>query len=785
VRTQEGDGGAAADRLEIWRFCPDPADGGESAGYAETSFDDRLWREVAVPVDYERCLPGLDTYEGVGWFRHRLDAPASWRGRRVSVHFAGVTTRADVWVNGTCVGACDAPYLPSTFDVQSLLRFDGSDLVAVRVDNRRRAGEVPGREWGWRNFGGITREVTLEVGDLCVVEELAVTAAPSAGGGRLSVDLQVMNRRMRPAALGLTSTVSDEDGTVLVSLARSDIPLEAEGSTRVTLTGDVPEAMPWSPDSPVLYTLDVTLHEAGRTLWARALHIGFRTIEVAGTQLLLNGEPTFLTGFNRHEDSPKTNQSPDLSLTRRDLEAMKAAGANFVRLCHYPHHPVELDLCDELGLMVMDEIPLYWWNGLEEGAEASVAKLSAAEEQLRRLIARDRNHPSVVLWSVSNETEEERPEVAEGNRHLVRVAKALDPSRLGVHVSNHWHEHPHFEEDDLLCVNAYPSFGAIVSERRQDYDLAASTEAWRSDLARLHEAEPEKPVLVTEFGFASLLGAAGGAFSGRLHADAMEAEFSGMDASYVCGATVWCWADHAWPPAHFDFCGSLGVSPYGVVTRDRRPKPALDRIAALLGRRQGIPALALHVGPRRGPSGLEVYMVRRDLDAVPVLPWPDGFAVRTYRPGDAGLWTDIWSEADPFGPMDPGMFFQAFGDDLPALERRCYFVENEAGAAVATIASWYNRTYHGDDYGQIHWVATRKPYWGRGIGKAMLSHALVEMGQWHDKAFLGTQTLRLPAIKLYLDLGFVPDLDYPGAREAWREVKAALQHPVLEALDLQ
>ncbi len=188
------------------------------------------------------------------------------------------------------------------------------------------------------------------------------------------------------------------------------------------------------------------------------VRFGFRRIEAGEGGLLLNGRPVFLTGFNRHEDSPCTGMAPDLGIVRRDLEDMVRLGANFVRLCHYPHDPRELDLCDELGLLAMAEIPLYWWNGLEEGEEACARKLAAAERQLTNMIRRDVNHPSVILWSVSNETQEQRAEVAAGNAELVRLAKRLDPSRLAVHVSDHWREHPHFEADDVLCVNAYPSW---------------------------------------------------------------------------------------------------------------------------------------------------------------------------------------------------------------------------------------------------------------------------------------------------------------------------------------
>ena len=177
---------------------------------------------------------------------------------------------------------------------------------------------------------------------------------------------------------------------------------------------------------------------------SQSLRIGFRRIETRKDKLYLNGVPIVLTGFNRHEDSITRNMCMDLETARSDFKEMKDAGANFVRLCHYPHHPGEVDLCDELGLLVMDEIPLYWWDGLAEGEEACAHKLQAAKDQLTALIQRDRNHPSVIFWSVSNETEEDRPEVVAGNDALVKLAKKLDPTRLAVHVSNHWQEYAAF-----------------------------------------------------------------------------------------------------------------------------------------------------------------------------------------------------------------------------------------------------------------------------------------------------------------------------------------------------
>jgi beta-glucuronidase len=779
------------DMTGLWRFQPDPAGTGLMRGYVRMDYDDHRWREVSVPIDFETCHPGLDTYEGAGWFRRWVDVPLDWAGQRIVLRFEGVNAHARVWLNGHEVGAWEDPFLPYEINVTGTVVPGQRNLVVARIDNERRRGDVPGMQRGWRNYGGILREVTLYATDLCYLVRQTVVAEPVEGGGRLEIQAYVRNSRRVPVDARIDVVVShpqDPDAFDAVQLVSTGVSILEGDEAALTVSGHVAGVTPWSPDRPSLYTASVTLRvvsEGSNVIDRRELQIGFRSIEARDGRVLLNGAPIFLTGFNRHEDSPETAMCPDPALTRRDLGAMKAAGANSVRLCHYPHHPAELDLCDELGLLAMVEIPLYWWDGLAEGHDAAAAKLVAARRQLETLIRRDRCHPSVAFWSVSNETHEEREEVASGNRELVRLAKRLDPTRLAVHVSDHWQQHPNFEADDVICVNGYPSVGPLAGGGDPDYDLADSTAFWREGLAALHEQNPDKPILVTEFGYTSLHGVTDNAFSGDTHAAVLASEFAGMDAAYVCGAIVWCWADHAWPPATFAFCGHLAVSPYGVVTRDRRRKTPYWAARRLFRARQGL------ADPPKGnerplptPSGYEVTMVRPSMEGIADVAFPAGYSIRAMRPDEGGLWTDIWRDAEEFASIESTLFENEFGDDLEALRWRGYIVQDDHGVGVATITSWYNRTHKGQDYGQIHWVATRRSHWGRGLGKAMLSHALRQMAQWHSRAYLGTQTKRLAAIKLYLDFGFVPDLDDQWAREAWAEVRTALDHPALRALGL-
>jgi beta-galactosidase/beta-glucuronidase len=259
----------------------------------------------------------------------------------------------------------------------------------------------------------------------------------------------------------LTVNITDERAVAWFgkkSLARwvsKETALPARAVTEVMVSGNVPAAKPWSPESPSLYRAEIELRVGGRVIDRTSTRFGFRKIEVKGTSLLLNGRKLYLTGFNRHEDSPRTGMALDRETTRRDLEEMKAMGANFLRGAHYPHDPSEYDLCDELGILVMVEAPLNVWNGSKrEGT------LQACKSYLRRMIERDFNHPSVIFWSVSNECVETNEGVYEGIQELVAHAKTLDPTRLVTHVSNHWTHGDIFRsaspaQDDVIGINEY------------------------------------------------------------------------------------------------------------------------------------------------------------------------------------------------------------------------------------------------------------------------------------------------------------------------------------------
>ena len=185
-------------------------------------------------------------------------------------------------------------------------------------------------------------------------------------------------------------------------------------------------------------------------------------------------------------------------------------------------------------------------------------------------------------------------------------------------------------------------------------------------------------------------------------------------------------------------------------------------------------------GPRLGPAGYEVFMLRPNLLDIPQVPFPDGFGIRPMRLDEGGVWADIERDAEEYFPITEQTFHAEFDRDLPATQWRSFFVVDHKGVAVGTISAWYDRDFKAQDYGVIHWIAIRPAYQRRGLGKAAMSFALHQLARRHQRAFLGTQTKRLGAIRMYLDFGFVPDLDTPGFVDVWREVNQQLRHPVLD-----
>ncbi len=405
-----------------WRTIVDPFESGyydvfgnpSGAGYfrnrkatdpgelVEYRFDTA--QPLDVPGDWNSQRRELFFYEGTIWYQRDFRwEPRS--GRRVFLCFGAANYQTLAYVNGELVGEHEGGFTPFHFEVTSLVR-DGVNFVVCKVDNQRRADAIPPAQSDWWNYGGLTRDVMLvDVPETFVRDYACWLESPR--GERICGWIQL-------------------DGPEVAQTIRVGIPeaglgcevrTDERGFAEFELGAGVDR---WTPEHPKLYEIRIE-SETDRV----AEPVGFRTIEVRGTDLLLNGQPIFLRGVSLHEESPiREGRAWSEEDARISLGWARELGCNFVRLAHYPHNEHQVRMADRMGLLLWSEIPVYW-----QAAWKNPATLATARQQLREMIARDRNRASVIIWSVANETLPV-PERHAFLEDLIATARSEDPTRL-------------------------------------------------------------------------------------------------------------------------------------------------------------------------------------------------------------------------------------------------------------------------------------------------------------------------------------------------------------------
>jgi beta-glucuronidase len=360
--------------------------------------------QLDVPGDWNTQRESLFFYEGTVWYRKTFDFPSK-PATRLFLYFGAANYEAIVYLNGEKLGSHTGGFTPFAFEITGKTRGKGNSVV-VKVDDKRHREAVPTLNTDWWNYGGLTRSVSLVEVPETFVEDYFVQLKKGstdtiAGWVKLNGPRARQQVTIRiPEAGASASVATDANGYAALSVP-----------AKLTL---------WSPENPKLY--EVTI--ASDTDSVRD-HIGFRTIETKGTDILLNGKSVFLRGVSIHEEAPfRTGRAYSPEDARTLLGWAKEMGCNFVRLAHYPHNENMVREADKLGLMVWSETPVYWtilWENPETFANAS--------NQLAESIARDKNRASIVLWSVANETPVGEARTA-FLRKLAGQVRTLDPTRL-------------------------------------------------------------------------------------------------------------------------------------------------------------------------------------------------------------------------------------------------------------------------------------------------------------------------------------------------------------------
>ncbi|AXG79104.1 glycoside hydrolase family 2 TIM barrel-domain containing protein [Streptomyces paludis] len=419
-----------------WRFHWSENPDARPIGFHAPEYDDSDWDRIPVPSNWEMegyrepiylNIPypwiGYETpeppnvprkFNPVGSYRRAFTLPSDWAGRHTLISFQGVKSAFFVWVNGERVGYSEDSYTPAEFDITPYLR-PGRNTLAVEVYRWSDGSWLEDQDL--IDLSGIFRDVYLYAIPPVHLHDLFVrTKLDSAyRDATLTVSAAVRNR-------GAASTPPDQPGPVLIEAVLYDakgrrvLPQaltatlqpspSAPGAadTSVTLTADVPAPALWSAEAPHLYTLVVTLKDAsGAAVDIHRTRVGFRQIDYGPGRFTINGRPLMLRGTNRHENDPELGQAVSESGMVQDVLLMKRHNINAVRTSHYPNHPRWLELCDEYGLYVIDEANLET-HAIRDRLPASRPEWTpACLDRMRSLVERDKNHASVIVWSLGNE----------------------------------------------------------------------------------------------------------------------------------------------------------------------------------------------------------------------------------------------------------------------------------------------------------------------------------------------------------------------------------------------
>jgi beta-galactosidase len=431
-----------------WKFQGSLRPSDRPLSFYRSDFDDSSWRTIPVPASWQMHgfdipiytnviypWPQDDTkppqvpyeFNPVGSYRVQFTVPPAWKGRPVYLHFDGVDSAFYAWLNGVKLGYSEDSRTPAEFDLTPHLKA-GTNLLAVEVYRFGDGAFLEDQDM-WR-MSGIFRDVYLWTTPPQHVRDFEVkTNLDSAyRDAELTVKAQLANAAAKAARVSVTAILFDAAGAAVGKPAAATVEPGGEAEAEVDLAIAVANPRKWTAETPNLYKLLLTVKDAaGSVLEVIPANVGFRKVEIRNGRFLVNGQPVLIKGVNRHEHSEETAKYVPVESMIQDIRIMKQFNVNAVRTAHYPNTPVWYDLCDRYGLYVLDEgnIEAHHYGG--RGANRLMndpAWKPAMLDRVERMVERDKNHPSIVIWSLGNETGD-GPNAAA----LYQWTKHRDPSR--------------------------------------------------------------------------------------------------------------------------------------------------------------------------------------------------------------------------------------------------------------------------------------------------------------------------------------------------------------------
>jgi beta-glucuronidase len=571
----------------LWRFALDTEAG-------PTPWAGRLpgTREAAVPASYNDLFTDRAVRDHVGlvWYQRQVRVPRGWAGERVVLRFEAATHAAVVYVDDVLVAEHTGGYTPFDADLTDVVRPGQEFRLTVGVNNELSNVTIPpgtvteaeGRKkqsylHDFYNYAGLHRSVWLYSTPVTRVEDVTVRTRVDGAAGLVDYRVDTSGTTAGADARDVRVRVLDRDGHQVA---------EHRGAVGTVRLDDV---QLWQPGRGYLYDLVAEVLDGDQVVDAYPVPFGVRTVEVRGTQLLINGEPFYFTGFGKHEDTPVRGKGHDPAYLVHDFELMRWIGANSFRTAHYPYAEEVLELADRLGIVVIDETAAVGINLAVQGGLTGKAPTptfspetfndttrEAHVQHLRELIARDKNHPSVVMWCVANEPSSNETGAREYFEPLISLTRELDPTRP-VTIANVMFAT--YSNDllvdllDVVSLNRYYGWylgtGDLATAERQ---LEGELRAWASTHG--------KPILMTEYGADTMPG---------LHSVWEQPWSEEFQSAYldmyhrvfdrvpeVIGEQVWNFADFQTS----DGIHRVDGNRKGVFTRDRRPKGAAHHLRA-------------------------------------------------------------------------------------------------------------------------------------------------------------------------------------------------------------
>lgn len=486
--------------LKHWGFALDPAGRGESQDWFRSVHDrPRALSEVTIPHTWQVSAATAD-YMGLGWYWTEFDAPSHWADQWVRIEFEAVFHTAKVWLNGKHLGDHRGDgYTSFDLDVTPALRFDGRNLLAVEVDNSFQEEMLPRKNsYDWAPDGGITRPVNLLVTPRVYIDRIGVAAVPDLDSGQTAVEIWASVRSCGEKTLSLSfryAIAEEGSGVALATVQKAgEMTLEAGGTQTIRLSPIHAPLKLWHFDHPHLYQAAVAITAGDKPLHSCLSVFGSRKFEVKGTAFYLNGERVRLMGVERMAGSnPQYGMAEPASWIEHDHDDLKELNCVFTRV-HWQQDKRVFDYCDRHGILIQEEVPA-WGSATFKGMtnEPSPEIMRNGLEQLREMITRDGNHPSIVVWGLCNEVDGHNPVTRAFIQRMAAEARQMDPHRLLSYASNSLQHTPGEDAAGFLDFIEW-------NEYYQSW-YGGNTDSVRQNLQQIHEAFPDKPVVISEYGY--------------------------------------------------------------------------------------------------------------------------------------------------------------------------------------------------------------------------------------------------------------------------------------------